>query len=158
MNQNILDVLMYLFEHYFHEETETEPDQESLTGELLEAGFPGEAIERAFHWLEGLVEVEEVDSTELRGPASMRIYTDHECELLDAECRGFLLFLEQCKILNPQTRELVLERVEALQLESIDLEELKWLVLLVLFNQPGEEESAVWMEEYVYERAVGGLH
>ena len=41
MKENMFDVLMYLFEHYYmDEETELSPDRESLHTELVEAGFP----------------------------------------------------------------------------------------------------------------------
>ncbi|MFB6259936.1 MAG: DUF494 family protein, partial [Thiohalorhabdaceae bacterium] len=39
MNENVLDILMYLFENYFSEPMEDEPDQRTLETELLEAGF-----------------------------------------------------------------------------------------------------------------------
>ena len=40
MKESVLDVLMYLFEHYLDEETEVDSDQESLRSELVRAGFP----------------------------------------------------------------------------------------------------------------------
>ncbi len=70
-------------------------------------------------------------------PLSMRIYTPEECERLDASCRGFLLFLEQIQVLNLETREMVIERVLALDTAEFDLEDLKWVILMVLFNIPG---------------------
>ena len=39
MKENVLDVLMYLFENYMDDETEMNPDRESLRVELQEAGF-----------------------------------------------------------------------------------------------------------------------
>ncbi|MGC8733071.1 MAG: DUF494 domain-containing protein, partial [Halothiobacillaceae bacterium] len=81
-----------------------------------------------------------------------------EMERLDTDCRGFLLFLEGVGILSPANRELVIERILALPEEEIDLERLKWLILLVLFNQPGEEIAYAWMEELVYDNVTGYLH
>ena len=55
MKENMFDVLMYLFEHYYmDEEIEVSPDRESLHSELVEAGFPSSDIRQAFEWLEGL--------------------------------------------------------------------------------------------------------
>ena len=51
------------------------------------------------------------------------------------ECRGFLLTLEHSGILTPQTRELVLERSLAASGQSLTLEQLKLIVLMVLWNQ-----------------------
>ena len=65
------------------------------------------------------------------------------------ECRGFLLYLEQLGILTPEAREVVIDRVMALK-EEIDIERLKWVVLLILFNQPGSEDAYAHMEDMVY--------
>ena len=54
MNENLLDVLMYLFENYFEDEVVLGPDQETVKLELSQAGFPDTVINRAFNWLEGL--------------------------------------------------------------------------------------------------------
>ena len=45
----------------------------------------------------------------------MRIYAPQESERLSAECRGFLLHLEQLGILNAESRELVIERLLAIE-------------------------------------------
>ena len=71
---------------------------------------------------------------------------------------GFLLFLEQVKVLDATTRELVIDRVMALGSEPIDLEQLKWVVLMVLFNQPGQEIMFSWMEDFVLDREACRLH
>ena len=159
MKENMFDVLMYLFEHYYmDEETELSPDRESLHSELMEAGFPSSEINQAFEWLEGL----SVQQHELEAPLtgnSIRIYADHEVERLDAESRGFLLFLEQMGILQPEARERVIERVMALETEDFDIGQLKWVILMVLFNQPGAAAAYAWMADLVFESMPGGyLH
>ena len=56
MKESILDVLLYLFEHYFTNE-DVDPgvrDQDSLQKDLLQAGFSPAEITRAFEWLEAL--------------------------------------------------------------------------------------------------------
>jgi Smg protein len=58
MKENVLDVLMYLFENYVDEDTEIEPDRIQLQDKLLEAGFPGAEIDKAFDWLENLASQE----------------------------------------------------------------------------------------------------
>ncbi len=47
---------------------------------------------------------------------------------------GVLLFLEQIQVLNLETREMVIERVLALDTAEFELEDLKWVILMVLFN------------------------
>jgi len=77
---------------------------------------------------------------------------------LDASCRGFLLFLEQIQVLNLETREMVIDRVMALDNTEFDLEDLKWVVLMVLFNIPGYESAYQQMEELLFEVNEGYLH
>jgi Smg protein len=159
MKENMFDVLMYLFEHYYlDEETELSPDRDSLHTELVEAGFPANDINQAFDWLEGLSASEhQVQSPQTEN--ALRVYSDMECERLDCECRGFLLFLEQMGILLPEAREHVIERVMALETEEFDIGQLKWVVLMVLFNQPGAEAAYAWMEDLVFDSVPGGyLH
>jgi Smg protein len=56
MKENVLDVLMYLFENYFYDEPDEEPDRESMEENLHEAGFSNGEIDKAFEWLDGLAE------------------------------------------------------------------------------------------------------
>jgi len=81
-----------------------------------------------------------------------------ESEKLDVESRGFVLFLEQCGILDSANRELVIDRVMALDTHEIDLEQLKWIILMVLFNLPGQEAAYASMEDLVFEGVTGSLH
>jgi len=70
---------------------------------------------------------------------------------------GFLLQLEQSGILTPFTRELVLDRVFALDTQ-VDIEQLKWIVMIVLFNHPGEENAYAWMESLVFDQGLDYIH
>ncbi|WP_434801604.1 DUF494 family protein [Serratia symbiotica] len=90
-------------------------------------------------------------------PLTMRIYTKKENVRLDASCRGFLLFLEQIQVLNLETREMVIDRVMSLDNTEFNLEDLKWVVLMVLFNIPGYENAYQQMEELLFE-VEGYLH
>ncbi|WP_425401669.1 DUF494 family protein [Escherichia coli] len=75
-----------------------------------------------------------------------------------ASCRGFLLFLEQIQVLNLETREMVIERVLALDNAEFELDDLKWVILMVLFNIPGCENAYQQMEELLFEVNEGMLH
>lgn len=148
MNETVLDVLMYLFENYLDGEFSDLDNHDTLKDELVGAGFSGDEVEHAFSWLNGLAERREqpkLTST----PGALRIYVAQEIERLSTECRGFLLYLEQLSILNGETRELAVDRLMAIN-DEIDLERVKWVVLLVLVNQPGGEDVAAQMEDLVY--------
>jgi Smg protein len=159
MKESVLDVLMYLFENYMNDEIEFDTDEETLRVELQEAGFRQVEITRAFEWLEGLAEMQDDPSIYSSKVAdSIRVYTAEEQEKLDVEARGFLLFLEQTGVLDHHTRELAIDRVMALGEDEIDQEQLKWVVLMVLFNQPGREAAFAWMEDLVFDEVPGILH
>ncbi|VFP82290.1 DUF494 family protein [Candidatus Erwinia haradaeae] len=150
----MFDVLMYLFETYIHNQEEMRVDQDKLTNDLSDAGFHREDIFNALIWLEKLVDYQD----ELISPVflttdsfSMRIYTQEESQRLDVNCRGFLLFLEQIQVLNLKTRELVIERIMALDTLDFNLDDLKWVVLMVLFNLPGCEGAYQKMEELLFD-------
>jgi len=157
MKENVFDVLMYLFENYYmDDENPASPDRESVQQELSKAGFPSQEIERAFLWMEELAcgDVTPAQETE----RSMRLFSSREMDRLDTECRGFILFLEQMGVLSPASRELVIDRSMALENEDFDLDQLKWVVLMVLFNQPGEEAAYAWVEDLVFDNITNCLH
>ena len=157
MKENVLDVLLYLFENYMYEEPEFNPDRQSLHVELAEAGFPYIEINKAFDWLDGLLSGE----LKLGLPESsdtIRVFAPREMAKLNCECRGFLLHLAQMQTLTPMYRERVIDRVMALESEQIDLEQLKWIVMMVLFNQPGNEAAYSWMEEMMLNPGLSKPH
>lgn len=158
MKESVFDVLMYLFESYMDEDNDTNPDREELQAQLVGAGFSHIEIEKAFSWLDDLSNCREMRSLELSAPKAIRLYDASEIEKLDSECRGFLLSLEQTGVLSAASRELVIDRVMALDTVNIDLEQLQWIILMVLFNVPGEETAYHWLEELVFENTPSYLH
>lgn len=159
MKETVFDVLMYLFENYFEEDYEINSDQESLKYELVQAGFGDNQVSKAFDWLEGLaLQKDLIQSDKLTGNSSLRMYSEREMEKLDVECRGFLIFLEQSGVLDAFDREVVIDRAMALEAEEIDLQQLKWVVLMVLLNQPGKEAAFTWMEDIVMDDTQSCLH
>jgi len=160
MKESMFDVLMYLFENYMEEGSEFTPDQESLVFELTEAGFPSGEVNKAFSWLEELTNLRNNDSELPEAPTtrSFRIYTSPEMERLDSRSRGLIMFMEQCGVLDGISRELVIDRVMALDVEAISLEQLKWVILMVLFNQPGQEHAHALLEDIVFDEMEGHLN
>jgi Smg protein len=157
MKESVLDVLMYLFESFVDGEDEPEPSRNELREELEEAGFREREIDRALDWLDGL-NATEAETGNVPRPATMRIYDRVEQERLDAESRGYLLHLEQLGILSPPQREVVIDRLLALDTDEVDIEQIKWVVMMVLFSQPGQEEAYAQMEDLVFADDPGWLH
>ena len=151
MKESVLDVLMYLFENYFYEEPEEQPDRDSLEQNLHEAGFTNQEIDKAFKWLDGLAEQRFQPEFKMHTDEPVRVFVDSEVNRLDTDCRDFLMYLSNCGVLDVQRRELVLDRLMALEAEEICLEDVKWVVLMVLFNQPGQEANFAWMEDMMFD-------
>ena len=158
MKENVLDVLMYLFETYIDAEEEPEPDQDELRDELATAGFGDSEIDRALDWLDGLTDG---DGNLIYNPQTAhgtRIYAKFELDRLDASCRGFITYLEQIGILSSSQREILVDRLLALESPDIDVEQIKWVVLMVLFSQPGQEIAYARMEDLVFEEEGAVVH
>ncbi|MGD8311784.1 MAG: DUF494 domain-containing protein [Gammaproteobacteria bacterium] len=157
MKENVFDVLMYLFENYYmDDDNPVSPDRDSVLQELTKAGFHSREIDHAFQWMEGLAR--ETTPPATQAERSQRLFSEQEVNRLDTECRGFILFLEQMGVLTPASRELAIDRAMALENEDFDIEHLKWVILMVLFNQPGEEAAFAWVEDLVFENTATVLH
>lgn len=134
MNENLLDVLLYLFEHYPLGEVR---DGNGLRGDLDDAGFLPEEVDDAFAWLHG-TDIRRQRMFNAPDERTLRLYSDIENERLTPACQGYLLRLQQQGILTGATREIAIDRLLALADEDgepIEVEQLKWVVMLVLSNQ-----------------------
>jgi Smg protein len=148
---------MYLFESFVDSDDEPEPDRNELRDELERAGFGDREIDRALDWLEGL-NAAEVGTGSAPRPAAVRIFDRVEQERLDAQARGYLLHLEQIGILLPAQREVVIDRLLALDTEEVDIEQIKWVVMMVLFSQPGQQDAYAQMEDLVFADDPAWVH
>jgi Smg protein len=128
------DILVFLFENC--QQAELAYDRDRVARKLSAAGFEDSDISEALHWLAGM----RVAPVSVRAPlpdarSSFRAYAPRELAKLDAQCRGFIMTLEHSGVLNAETRELVVERALATSGEALSLEQLKLVVLMVLWNQ-----------------------
>ena len=155
MKETVLDVLMYLFESYVDSPDEPEPNRHELKRELGRAGFHDPEIERALDWLDGLNSTATGNAPQ---DTAFRVFDAVEQERLDAASRGYLLHLEQIGILQPAQREIVIDRLLALDNDEIDVEQTKWVVMMVLFSQPGPQDVFAQMEDLVYADDSAWVH
>jgi Smg protein len=158
MKESVLDVLLYLFEHYFEGEGALGSDQESVKSELTQAGFAEAAVDKALTWLEGLTGVDGLALTPAGGAGSLRLFGGDELDRLDVRVRGYLMSLEQAGVLDPVQREFVIDRVMALETDEVDLEQVRWVARMVLFHRPGREWAGRWLEGLVLDQGAGLLH
>ena len=141
MTDSVLDILIYVFDRYMLTETPDVPERERLARDLEGIGFAPANVERALDWLTDLAFGHQQANhvTRAQSGRAVRIFSEAELARLSTECRGFLLTLERLGVLTPEQREIVIERMLALDADEPDTEQLKWVVLMVLSSQPGQE-------------------
>jgi Smg protein len=81
----------------------------------------------------------------------MRIYSEHEKTKLDSRARGFIMFMENMGQLNASQREIVIEQVMSLEDSKLNIDDLKWVVMMVIGNSSAESSvSSQWIESIVF--------
>ena len=150
MTGSVLDILIYVFDQYMLAEAPEVPERETLAADLERAGFGRHNVERALDWLADL-------AGERSRPTSASTSARCACSRATSSsasppsCRGYLLQLEQEGILSPLQREIVIDRLVALDGDDVDIDRLKWLVLMVLSSQPGQEAACARMEDLLFD-------
>lgn len=158
MKENsVLHVLMYLFQNHMQNSCQID-ESEVLIDQLESAGFVLPVINQAIGWLANLADNTTPSYMAAPQASSFRIYTPHEIHLFGEQCINFIIHLEKEAILTAITRELVIHQVMELQAEGIDLNLIKWVTLMVLFNQPEHADALSCMELLVLENPPGGIH
>lgn len=158
MNENIIDVLVYLFENYMTEHVDLKENYtvNHIYQGLEDAGFTKKIIDHAFQWLH---DVNEMSNQIIQQSADAhRIYAGIERQFLDEECIDFIMYLEDTKILNPSTREFLVNSLLNLNADNIDVDDLQWLALIILYIQPDQEQAFASMESLMFDPPVDHEH
>lgn len=174
MRSTAFDVLLYMFEHYEELPDDAPPsagaealftseilDDDPLEQALVSEGFGQHEIHHAFRWLDELADQVDPVGDQSRGyelavsARSMRILSAEERQLLSMECIDFLMYLQSAEVISAAQRELILDRTTALNMRDMNLEQFQWLILMVLANQPDEEDACIWLEELLFDQVEG---
>jgi len=130
----VFDILVFVYEHCRQTDVAGDPDR--VARRLSAAGFDEAEISAALSWLAGLAREPQRSMVPLPAArAAFRAFAPREIAKLDASAQGFVLSLEQSGILSPQSRELVLERALATADDRLSVDQIKLIVLMVLWNQ-----------------------
>lgn len=159
ISENMLDVLMYLFENHMQNSCDIALSDDTLTSELEQAGFEQSNITLALQWIKDLHD-QQHSSKSINTPSQQgfRIFNPIEMVKMDGICRGFIYFLELVGILNARTREIVIDRIMELDADYVALYQVKWVTLMVLFNEKGEKKALASMEHLILADTIGGTH
>lgn len=138
----MFDILFYVFENC--RQADVSHDPERVARKLSAAGFDDTDISAALSWLAGVVRTPQRSLAPLpESSTAFRAFAPKELAKLDADCRGFLLFLERSGILSPASREHVIERALATAGDTLLLDQIKLIVLMVLWSQQAPASQLV---------------
>lgn len=157
---SVLKVLIYVYDHYMLADPADIPERRHMLEDLRRRGFSVSEVVQAMEWLSALVGDQRAApaagsvAEDRRDHVGLRIFADGELSRLSADCRAFLMLLDRQHVLTTQQRELVIERALALDVDEVEVEQLKWVVLLVLCAQPGQELAFARFESVM--SAAGG--
>lgn len=151
MNENIVELLLYLFENYIYENDSEEFDKTIVQQGLTQAGFSTNTINSAFSWLDDLQQdVDTYQNMQIESD-SFRVFTESEQLKLDTECMDFIYYMNSSEILDNLQREILINAVMKLKIDQIDIDDLQWLALMVLFSQPEQEQAFAHLEALMFE-------
>ena len=143
MNKNVkedfLDILLYLFEYYSEDPVRELNTSFVIRDHLIDAGFQDAAIDHAMDWVEIFKNPKEDIMLHIPSSSSVRILSDDEKNLLDVECQNYISRLEKFGLLTPEKRELLIDKLTSIGFEPMDLEVVKALSILMLFQEPSVE-------------------
>jgi Smg protein len=148
MQQKILTVITFLFQNYWHSKEELPKNFDDMLSVLGEAGFEKKVITKTFEWLSHLSQ-QQADFKNLPTANNFRIFTIEEKQKIDKKCQDFILFLENEKILNSKTREILINQLLQLQDQNLSINDVKWVALLVLFNEPDARNRLTKLENMI---------
>ena len=145
----MFDLLVYMFENYLSSKNNL--DFANMTLELEAAGYDNKDIESALDWFTELKEMSEKISQSHSSKLNdkLRIYTDKEKEKFSFDGLGFILFLENAHVLNSVEREIIIDRAMALNQNIINIDEVRWIVMMTLWNN-GRENDYLFVEDSLY--------
>ncbi|WP_085317927.1 DUF494 family protein [Derxia lacustris] len=152
----MFDVLIYLFENYFN--PSACPEGDVLARKLTAVGFERDEIDEALVWLNGLSKASSAPvPAALAESGGHRVYTDWELDQLGADAIGFVSFLESAGVIDAAQRELIVDRAFAVGDSPVGAEQLKVIVLMVLWSQEAEVDALI-LEELLDDGSPRELH
>ena len=136
MKEAFLDVLLYLFEYYSEEPSLSKSNETQIRNELALAGFKQDVIEHAMDWVGVFNKSPNKIDIEKPKKHSVRILSDNEKSSINEECQNYIAKLERFGLLPPLKREVLIDKLTSIGFEPLDIEVVKALSILMLFQEP----------------------
>ena len=152
----MFEVLVFIFENYIAHHAL--PDNDVMAQELFAAGFNQKDIQGAVGWYQ------EMKSMLTQPPiayshqhAGTRVLVESELKKLTIESVSFVLFLHQANVINDAERDLIIDRAMALKQEQVNIEEMRWITMIALWNE-GREKDYLFVEDALFNPRGLTLH
>lgn len=152
-HHSVLDTLVYLFDYLVYEKKQR-PSMDEMHKELGAAGFDEKIIDRAMSWLLDLNDLQEGNLLKTPSSQAIRQFTDAEIGKISDEGRQFLQKLTHMGVIDTRLREILIQKLMTLDEEEINVDEVTWVTLMAVFNRPGQEANAVWLEQSLLEETT----
>lgn len=151
INDNILDVLTYMFDYLFEvvidEDNNNIMDNMDLKQHLKQMGFEKEKVDKAMNWLEEIAVLQSEKQKSFETHGGLRIYSLEEQRKLGSKVMGLLMFMENAQQINTTQRESIIEQVMRLEQSSISMGDFKWVVMMVLGDNSNENVNELdWFD------------
>lgn len=133
MKQNsIMHALMCIFKTPSIKNIRVSDLSKQLTPNLLEIGFDQSIISRAIGWLIELANIEQKGVFQAPSTHSTRVWSEEEYSCLGAQGVSYLIKLHQMDILDHFSRELLIDRLIALEESPVGLPTIKMVLMMIL--------------------------
>jgi Smg protein len=139
--ENLLEILLYLFETYSTAIDQHQANFDVIYQEMVKAGFSPQGVSRVLNWfwlpdqLSKTSSKEEViQDSPYESRYSMHIYSREENSKITKEARGYLLYLERMHVITIALRELLIEQAMLSKVKVVNVEVMKWLLCKIVFD------------------------
>lgn len=151
MNDSLFGLLLYVFENYPQLDHTNDSKREAITEEMINYGFNKKDVDQIMEWFKTLNQQRQLltNSNLKHDTSSHRVFSPRECDCMTPEARSRLLQLQQQGYIDTVTRELVLDRMIALDEPSLDAPEIDWLVLVVMYQDSDQPHQRRLIEDMV---------
>ncbi len=149
MKNDVLDVLLYIFERFENDDYFIIEEAQKLADELTEVGFTEGEIGSAFDWIDALATLRENQEEHLFEQIhsdGFRVFSSQERRILGQQGLSLLVRLEQSGLIDFAARELIIDRILALKMDTVSYDQVQWIAMMVLSNLEGYEQACAWFE------------
>ncbi len=147
MKSNALDMIIDLLDDF--DQTEVLPFDAYTLQKLEKLGFDQETIEEAYAWFHESCDYEEMEVVNEPSAKAVRIYHPEEILGLSAHSRSLIMKLEQVGALTVSTREMIINQMLQLDIDEMDIDQLKWLSIIALTDHL-DEPMMTWLLDYLF--------